>query len=212
MLDPALGPKACAAARADGPEAAVRVLYSGFDGPTLVRGPRGHGIAAIRAVDPVARVWPSGDAARLRLCARQPAALDGTGLRAFASIDPVDDGEPAGEWQLALAWLRLGLSTRLAAAVVTYLDGRTVGGQPQSQLQLIKGALADIAIAHLDVHTALGAPALTADELGDMHEQLTDADRAALLLLGAAGFVADGPGVLAHVSELLADAYVRSTR
>ena len=43
---------------------------------------------------------------------------------------------------------------------------------------------------------------------GYVHARLTQADRTTLRLLGASGFLADGPGQVAYLSELLADAYL----
>jgi hypothetical protein len=41
-----------------------------------------------------------------------------------------------------------------------------------------------------------------------LHDRLTDVDRLLLRLLGASGFLADGPGRRAAVAELLSDTYV----
>ncbi|WP_432049581.1 acyl-CoA dehydrogenase family protein [Verrucosispora sp. NA02020] len=119
------------------------------------------------------------------------------------------DDRPAG-WVLGLTWMRLGVSQWLLDQAREYLTGRTTGGVPLIQQQLVQGSLAEIVTEQQGVAAVLDAlehdpdPSLAAY----LHRQLTDADRASLRLLGAGGFLTDGPGGIAHLSELLADAYL----
>lgn len=111
---------------------------------------------------------------------------------------------------LALVWLRLGLSERLREDAVGYLQGRTVGaGNPLLQQQLVKVAVAESLLDHLEVRAVLtGARpgTLSGPQLRDLQERLTAADRAQVRLLGASGYLSTGPGQVAYVSELLAEA------
>ncbi|SCG76324.1 Acyl-CoA dehydrogenase, C-terminal domain [Micromonospora coxensis] len=118
----------------------------------------------------------------------------------------------AREVTLATAWLRLGLSERLLDDCLGYLHGRTTGGEPLIGQQLVRGELAEIRMDHLEVAAVLDDAPPSDAQLLDAHRRITGADRSLLRLLGASGFVADGPGRIAYVSELLADAYAGGDR
>jgi alkylation response protein AidB-like acyl-CoA dehydrogenase len=105
---------------------------------------------------------------------------------------------------VALGRLRLGLSEWLLDQAIAHLRGRTTGGAPLIRQQLVRGHLADVAIIQQEVLGLLAAEAPGAYP----HDRLTEADRVTLRLLGASGFLSDGPGRLAYLSELLADAYL----
>lgn len=113
------------------------------------------------------------------------------------------DNRPDG-WVPALAWLRLGMSEWLLAQAVDHLRARTSGGLPLIQQQLVRDGLADATIAHQEVLGLLETQSLPTYA----HDRLTRADRRTLRLLGASGFLAGGPGELAYLSELVADAYL----
>lgn len=161
--------------------------------------------ALTTAVSPTAVPFgPRGHAVTLETLARSVEAeliatieLDGVIIVALrrSTPDPV-----SAAWVRGLASLRLDLSQRLLA-----LAGKHLGERDLLQRQLVQGAVAEILTEHLEVRAALdGAERL----LPTLHQKITQADRAALRLLGASGFLADGPGQTVHVSELLADAYV----
>lgn len=134
-------------------------------------------------------------------------------------------GEPSAgsdaasrDWNTGLAWLRLGTSERLRDACIAYLAAREAEGTSLLMQQMVKGALADVLIDHLEIEGVLDELAdgtgpldlrepMDEDALSRLQAQITDADRTLLRLLGAHGFTADGPGMTAHASELLADAY-----
>ncbi|GIJ79436.1 Acyl-CoA dehydrogenase, C-terminal domain [Micromonospora phaseoli] len=122
------------------------------------------------------------------------------------------DSRPAG-WVLGLTWLRLGVSQWLLDQARTYLAGRTSGGVPLIQQQLVQGSLAEAVTEQQGVVAVLDALESAGDELSPslaahLHRQITDTDRMSLRLLGAGGFLSDGPGGIAHLSELLADAHL----
>jgi hypothetical protein len=116
-------------------------------------------------------------------------------------------------WQRGLVWLRLGLSEGLLDTCVSYLDSRTSGDASLLHQQMVRGSIAEVLIEGLEVHAVLTAdePAeLAAAGVAHLQEQITLADRALLRLLGASGFIAGGPGEVAYLSELLAEAYACS--
>jgi hypothetical protein len=169
--------------------AAWAALLAATGAADPVLGPRGHGLRPAEDVPPVA-----GDA--------PPAGWDAltAGWELLRAAGP--DNRPPG-WVAALGRLRLGLSEWLLDQAIAHLRGRTTGGVPLIQQQLVRGHLADVAIIQQEV---LG---LLAETPGSYpHDRLTEADRVTLRLLGAGGFLSDGPGRLAYLSELLADAYL----
>ncbi|MGB2570920.1 acyl-CoA dehydrogenase family protein [Micromonospora citrea] len=128
-------------------------------------------------------------------------------VRRPGGTEPPVPAAAAREVALAMAWLRLGLSERLLDDCLAYLDGRTTGGEPLIGQQLVRGELAEIRMDHLEVAAVLDDATPSNAHVLDVHRRITGADRALLRLLGASGFVADGPGRVAYVSELLADVY-----
>ncbi|MET7699167.1 hypothetical protein [Streptomyces sp. NPDC005485] len=130
------------------------------------------------------------------------------------------------DWSTGLAWLRLGVSERLRDASIAYLALRQVEGTSLLMQQMVKGALADVLIEHLEIEGFLDdladgidrvavplgpRPPIDERELTRLQAQITRADRTLLRLLGAHGFTAEGPGMTAHASELLADVYCGGT-
>lgn len=207
-------------ARGDGPHLALQLLHGAAGPDTLICGPAGHAIAppdlAVRAkrlvlgtvvVDPTSEV--TADLTTWVLDALDLVALKYKG-------DPPAGAEQTHQAFLwGLAWVRLGLSERLLSASLAHLGGRLVGSEQLLRQQLMKGAVADVVIAHLSVETTLEGlgnatikPAAIDAVLRDLHTEITHTDRMLLRLLGAKGFAVDGPGQLATTSELLADAYV----
>ncbi|MCC8246767.1 hypothetical protein [Saccharothrix luteola] len=114
-------------------------------------------------------------------------------------------------WALGLVWLRLGLSEALRETCMRYLNGRRTGNTTLLQQQMVKSTVADGLIEHLEVRAVLTG--VDAGEppgviLAHLHARITAADRWLVNLLGASGYLVGGPGQVAHLSELLAEAYV----
>lgn len=183
-------------ARDEGLAPALTVLRRTVLDGRLPFGPRGHGVLAAAELpadveELAATELPGGRVVMVRH-GRGPAAAD-------LALD------------LGLVWLRLGLSERLREDVVGYLQGRTVGaGNPLLQQQLVKAAVAEALLDHLEVRAVLDGArpgTLSGPQLRDLQDQLTGADRAQVRLLGASGYLSTGPGQVAYVSELLAEAY-----
>ncbi|MFI6027237.1 DUF2786 domain-containing protein [Amycolatopsis magusensis] len=102
-------------------------------------------------------------------------------------------------------WLRLGLSQYLLDRCLEHLGERRTGGTTLLRQQLVQGAIAEVVTLHLQVRAELAVAGDSPGE-GQLHAKLTEADRGLLRLLGAAGFLAGGPGEVADLSELLAGA------
>ncbi|MFI0367309.1 hypothetical protein ACH35V_05485 [Actinomadura sp. 1N219] len=192
-------------ARSEGLLPALRRLLDDLYGDRIPWGPGGHAVV------------PEPLGAGMTVLDTLP--VEGETLRALKNPDPdpdpdadaPDDDDPdRAAWSLGLARLRLGLSERLRDTVLEHLAGRTVGDSRLLQQQMVKGQVADVLTAHLEIETMLDG-AVPGDPDDDtvtrLHVQITESDRMLLRLLGAAGFLRDGPGGVAHASELLADAY-----
>ncbi|MGX7827886.1 hypothetical protein ACTG9Q_22640 [Actinokineospora sp. 24-640] len=123
-----------------------------------------------------------------------------TALR-VATAGPAD---PA--WAEGVAWLRLGLVDRLLARAAEHLRGRFVQGQSTLSLPLVRALLADGIAARAQAQALLAAWP-DADTTAAAHRCLAEAERVGLHLVGASGFVADGPGRDVRAAELLADTY-----
>jgi hypothetical protein len=189
-------------ARESGIALALRELYR--DG--VPHGPGGHAIVP-GAGDDDPLLAAEG------LTALRPAAPGnggpemGSAAMGSAAMGSAAMGNP--EVALGLAWLRLGLSERLLDACLTYLGGRTVGADSLLDQQLVQADLADAGTDHAELLAVLTAgTTLEPAHLHRLHRQITAVDRSLLRLLGASGYLLDGPGRQAAVSELLADVYV----
>lgn len=118
-------------------------------------------------------------------------------------------------WALGVTCLRLGVSERLLDAVLAHLGGRTVGDAKLLHQQMVKGGVAEAVIEQLEIATMLedAVPGDLDDAvLAGLNAQITETDRMLLRLLGAVSFLADGPGQVARVSELMADVYFGPAR
>jgi hypothetical protein len=108
---------------------------------------------------------------------------------------------------LGLVWLRFGLSEGLLDTCVQYLGGRVTGDTTLLRQQMVKGSIAEVLIEHLEIRAVLTQTEPSLETIAHLQQQISLADRVLLRLLGASGFVAGGPGEVAHLSELLADSY-----
>ena len=202
------------AARMAGLAPALTMLCAKMLPGLLPCGPAGHAVVPVEIAASAGRVWLGGavssraDGTEKTL---STVALTG-GALTLLHHRPAEHTETscdATAWGLGLVWLRLGLSEGLLDACVRYLGGRKAGDATLLQQQLVKGSIAEVLIEQLEVHAVLTGTGLTANTLAHLQEQITLADRALLRLLGASGFLAGGPGEVAHLSELLAEAYNR---
>lgn len=199
-------------AREDGLAQALTVLCGATLPGVLPCGPGGHAVVPAVIAATADRVrWDGRE--YVRADGAEEVLHDGGGVVALRHrpggraefIDAVDRRD---DWSLGLVWLRLGLSEGLLDACVRHLDGRACGDSTVLRQQLVKGAVADVLIEHLEVHAVLAGGVSEPTRLAHLHEQITAADRALLRLLGARGYLVDGPGEAAYRSEVLAEAYV----
>ncbi|WP_266386462.1 hypothetical protein [Streptomyces canus] len=191
-------------ARQDGLVPALTLLCEtvGDGGPP--RGPGGHavlpvGVAGADAGDVVTTLTVE----------------DGTVVALRSRAEPPSGSTPWAAWALGVTCLRFGLSERLLDAVLAHLGGRTVGDAKLLHQQMVKGGVAEAVIEQLEIETMLaGATPGDLDDgtLAGLNAQITGTDRMLLRLLGAVGFLADGPGQVARVSELIADVHFGSAR
>ncbi|MFJ8860119.1 hypothetical protein ACIRD8_16980 [Streptomyces sp. NPDC102451] len=187
------------AARDEGLAPALTALCGTVAADRLPRGPGGHGLYAATTELP-AGVTEVGSA-----------GLPGGPVVMVRHDGGGGAGHQDAAFGLGLVWLRLGLSEWLREEVVAYLQGRTVGdGNPLLQQQLLRSAVAEALLEHLEVRAVVEGAApgeLSGAALDDLQERLTVADRSQVRMLGASGYLSTGPGQVAYVSELLAEAY-----
>ncbi|PWI44818.1 acyl-CoA dehydrogenase family protein [Streptomyces sp. ICBB 8177] len=133
-------------------------------------------------------------------------------LRPVRQAERIDhDGESGGataEFAVLLGAVRLGATRRLLEHAVGHLSGRTAGGEPTIRKQLVLGTVADVMTGVEAARHALLTGAGVPEAVADTHERLTELDWETTKLLGASGYLADGPARAAHVSRLLADCWV----
>ncbi|MER5439003.1 hypothetical protein [Streptomyces sp. NPDC002790] len=205
-------------AREDGWRRALDELHADAATDALVVGPAGHALLPVTAHRKAARVRLGG-VVRDRAAGTETVRDTRVPQVVMVRVDGVapdrgvDDAGPTGdeEWAVGLAGLRLGLSYALLDAALAHLGGRQSGDTAVLHQQLVKGMVADVVVEHLEIRAVLdaaGADGLAWPAVADVHRRITGADRLLLRLFGASGYVEDGPGRTAYVSELLADAYV----
>ncbi|MFB6613123.1 hypothetical protein ACFCV9_02665 [Streptomyces sp. NPDC056367] len=209
-------------ARDEGLAPALTALCAAVLPGRLPLGPHGHGAVSREMLLKAESAWYAG----------RPGPLDPGGPEVLRT-EQLPGGElvmvrqevPAGaeygpggagtDWSAGLLWVRLGLSEALRERVVAHLTGRTTGDVPLIRQQLVKAAVADALVDHLEIRAVLtdAMPGeLNPAAVEDLHRQLTATDRAQVKLLGASGYLADGPGQTGYVSELVAEAYAMAGR
>ncbi|MDH6134307.1 hypothetical protein P3T37_003709 [Kitasatospora sp. MAA4] len=125
----------------------------------------------------------------------------------------VQHDTPGGERELdVFAGRLLHLHRRAVRAVLdgalARLDQRVSEGATLLNRQLVRGVVADTALALAEAADLLDLPGATAQRRWRIHRDLRAAGRAVIKLHGAAGFQAAGPGRLLHLAELLGNTYL----
>jgi hypothetical protein len=216
-LGSAVGPRCHRMARVEGLAPALTLLRSAVLPGLLPCGPGGHAVVPAGIGADAGRIWLDGvtfDPATGRHTRLEHFDLPGGRVVALrCSACPAggvaSDSERAA-WALGLVWLRLGLSEALREECLRYLRGRRSGESALVHQQLVKGALAAALAEHLEVRAVLSGAEpgdLPPAVLAGLHALITGTDRAQLRLLGGSSMLTGGPGEVAHVSELVADAY-----
>lgn len=152
-------------ARGAGVVPALTELRAAVCAGALPCGPGGHALVPTAVADGCDVAWANGRVVP-RAADREDVLTEITvsggalvALRNRGEALPDAPEAPVRAWTLGLAWVRLGLSDRLMDACMVYLGGRTVGGGTLLNQQMVKGALAEVAIEHLEIETMLGGAA-----------------------------------------------------
>jgi hypothetical protein len=127
---------------------------------------------------------------------------------AFVRVPAAEGTGTLTELGLLLAAARLGATRRLTDHAIAHLSGRTSGGEPTIRKQLVLGTVADLLTGMAALRAQLLTCAAATEAVADVHDRITDLDWEAVKLLGASGYLADGPGRSGHVSELVASCWV----
>ncbi|MFF9625769.1 acyl-CoA dehydrogenase family protein [Streptomyces griseosporeus] len=181
------------AAHADGLAAGLAAALDGFD-PTAAPGP----VTAVPSdwVTPDSEVLPHRVAEATGISFVRCAGAPPAGPEALTAVG------------VLIAAARLGATQRLLEHAVEHLSGRTSGGEPTIRKQLVLGTVADVLTGLEALRAQLRVQAHAAASVADVHDQITALDWETAKLLGASGFLADGPGRTAHVSQLVANCWV----
>lgn len=180
-------------ARREGLAPALRLLLGGEPGPQPApRGPAGFALL------------PEDWAAEHTVLRRY--RLAGGPVVVVRDPRPAPAGGGGAVDQTQLLLLRLGVAEGLRDACVAHLADRPSGESTVLMQQMVKGQLAEALAHQLELSALLdsGAP-VRGPFLRNVHGQITRNGRSLLRLLGAYGYLADGPGAVAEASELLAD-------
>jgi hypothetical protein len=139
---------------------------------------------------------------------------DGNPLRRFGLAYATSAGSagPAGdaeEFARGLLALHRDLLRRALQHAMGHLDGRTSAGTTLLSRQLIQGQLADIAMA-LSAEDAMPPALREGDALARLrsHRRMAAAGRDLVRLLGASGFLADGPAGDLYLAEVAGNVYL----
>jgi hypothetical protein len=91
---------------------------------------------------------------------------------------------------------------------VTHLGERDSEGAGLLNRQLVRGAVADVALTLSETQALLDLPEGTVERRRRVYRDLVAAGRTALKLYGARSFMAEGPGRLIYLTELLGNTYL----
>lgn len=123
-------------------------------------------------------------------------------------------GAAGAAWATGLVGVRLAAAEAALHRTTDHLQHRSVQGTTTLGLPMVRALVADAAAAIAearalaDTVAALApAGAVRAGLLHRAHRALDESGRTTLHLMGALGFLTDGPGAVLRASELLGDAY-----
>ncbi|CAG6391987.1 hypothetical protein NMG29_30420 [Streptomyces cocklensis] len=167
----------------------AQVLREDAGGPPARRVPSPEGLVLLAAADP-----DGSSPGRFGLACR-PATPEELAVPA-----PARAAFGAG-----LLALHCDLVEHTLRHALDHLAARTSGGADLLSRQLVQAGLADAALALLEERA--GGPPAGQDALARAHLRLVAAGRTLLRLLGASGFLADGPGGELHAAEIAANVY-----
>jgi hypothetical protein len=118
-------------------------------------------------------------------------------------------GAAADRFAVGLLALHRDLLRQTLRQVMSHLAARTSGGSTLLAKQLIQGELADIAM-RLAEDEAMPAVSRAVSRLArwEAHRQFIILGRRLLRLLGASGFLMDGPAASLHLAEVTGSVYL----
>ncbi|MEG3632563.1 acyl-CoA dehydrogenase family protein [Micromonospora palythoicola] len=162
----------------------------------LVASPTGHVLASTVALPDA----PAGPLTRFGLT-----VTEATPESAFG------EGPAADRFAVALLATHRELLDATLTHTLRHLEGRTSGNTTLLAKQLVAGQLADIAL-RLAEDTAVPEARRHADRDARWrcHLRLVDIGRDLLRLLGASGFLADGPAGALHLAEVVGNVYLHA--
>ncbi|MER6399609.1 hypothetical protein ABT263_26715 [Kitasatospora sp. NPDC001603] len=168
-----------------------------------------HELAGPGALVSSAVGWAVASAGRLPEGAPVPGGFDALAVTGPGAPSPDRARELFAD---GLLRLHRELLRGLLDAVVVRLNDRTSEGATLLNRQLVRSAVADVALTLTEAADLLAIPDRTAARRHRIHRGLVDAGRVAIKLYGASGFVADGPGRLLYLAELLGNTYLLPDR
>lgn len=107
-----------------------------------------------------------------------------------------------------LGAVRLGVTRRLLDWAMQHLSSRVAGGEPIIRKQLVLGVLADSHTSLQALRHCLSAAADMPAAMTEVHDRITVLDWDITKLLGASGYVGEGPAREAYVSLLIANCWI----
>jgi hypothetical protein len=160
----------------------------------LVSSPTGHLLASVDALPGT----PPGPFARIGL-----AVSDAGHDSAYGT------GATADRFARGLLDLHRDLLQQALRHAIAHLADRTSGGTTLLSMQLVQGQLADIAL-RLSEDDAMPPERRDADRRARLrtHQRLVAIGRSLLHLLGASGFLADGPAGDLYLAEVTGNVYL----
>jgi hypothetical protein len=181
-----------------------QLLVERFGRDTVPFGPSGHAVVPASIADNARYAWFGGTAVARDRTAESTVDDD---LLLAAGLVGIQSTRPAGgdwsAWSRDVARLRIEMSEQLLEDCVRYLSDRYVDQTRLIDQQLVRADLADAATDLVELRALSAGPGCRPD----LHRRLTAVDLNLLRLLGASGFLADGPGRRAAAVEWLSDAY-----
>jgi hypothetical protein len=136
------------------------------------------------------------------------AAAEGPGQFSAAAEGP-GQFNTAEQFACGLLALHRDLLRRALQHTLYHLEGRTSGGTTLLSRQLVQGQLADIAMA-LSAENAMPQDRREGDLLARWrsHQRMVAAGRELVRLLGASGFLIDGPAADLYLAEVAGNVYL----
>lgn len=206
-------------------------IHRRHDPQRLLTGPSGHAVCPTETADGV-RLFGVPCRGGVRWLARRQAAVADvtpptirsgglTVMRVTDRLTPVavwsspatarTDGTRDANltWVSALCSGHIDLVEDVMTLAIEYLSARTSEGAPLLSRQLPQACIADTAM-DLAVARECLAAAANVEQIRDIHRRMVSTGREVIRLLGARGFLHDGPGGALYAAELTCRVYLDS--